>query len=193
MAGTPTTELTRCTWADSDSLMQAYHDTEWGVPVHDDHQLFEMLTLEGAQAGLSWSTILRRRAGYRAAFADFDIDRVARFEPSDVERLLTQAEIIRNRQKVVSTIENARRILEVQREHGSFDRYLWSFVPNGQPIVSRPTSLGQLPAETTESKALSKALKQRGFGFVGPTSCYAFMQSVGMVDDHMVSCFRARA
>jgi len=172
--------------------MQAYHDDEWGVPLHDDRKLFELLTLEGAQAGLSWSTILRRREGYRAAFEGFDIDKVANFEPSDVERLLTNTNIIRNRQKIVSTIENARRTRAVQDDHGSFDAYLWSFVPNGQPIVRRPTTLGEYPAETDESRALSKALKKRGFGFVGPTICYAFMQSVGMADDHMATCFRAR-
>jgi DNA-3-methyladenine glycosylase I len=187
------TELTRCTWAGSDPLMQAYHDTEWGVPLHDDQQLFEMLTLEGAQAGLSWSTILRRRAGYRAAFEDFQIARVARFEPKDVERLLAEADIIRNKQKIVSTVANARAILDVQREYGSFDRYLWSFVPNAEPIVRPRTALSDLPAETDESKALSKSLKKRGFGFVGPTICYAFMQAVGMANDHMASCFRARA
>ena len=169
-----------------------YHDREWGVPVHDDRHLFEMLTLEGAQAGLSWSTILRRREGYRAAFLNFAIDQVAAFEPSDIERLLREGEIIRNRQKVVSTVENARRILEVQREEGSFDRYLWSFVPNGEPIVNRPRSMGERPSETELSRALSKALKKRGFGFVGPTICYAFMQTVGLIDDHLASCFRAR-
>jgi DNA-3-methyladenine glycosylase I len=187
------TELVRCTWADSDPLMQAYHDGEWGVPVHDDRHLFEMLTLEGAQAGLSWSTILRRRAGYRTAFEDFQIPEVARFESKDVDRLLADADIIRNRQKIASTIGNARAILEVQREHGSFDRYLWSFVPNGEPIVRPRTALADLPAETDESRALSKALKKRGFAFVGPTICYAFMQTVGMANDHMASCFRARA
>ena len=139
--------------------MQAHHDEEWGIPLHDDRKLFELLTLEGAQAGLSWSTILRRREGYRAAFANFDIARVASFEPGDVERLLTNGDIIRNRQKIVSTVENARRVRAVQDEYGSFDAYLWSFVPNGQPIVRRPTTLGELPAETNESRALSKALK----------------------------------
>jgi len=173
--------------------MQQYHDAEWGVPVHDDRLLFEMLTLEGAQAGLSWSTILRRRDGYRTAFMNFDIEQVARFAPSEIERLLREGEIIRNRQKIVSTVENARRVLEVQAEHGSFDRYLWSFVPNGEPIVSRPRTVGDLPSETDASRALSKALKKRGFSFVGPTICYAFMQSVGLVDDHQVDCFRARA
>ncbi len=183
-------EIIRCEWAGSDPLMQAYHDDEWGLPLHDDRKLFELLTLEGAQAGLSWSTILRRRDGYRAAFADFDIEAVAAFTPHDVERLLTSADIIRNRQKVVSTIENARRSLEAQREHGSLDRYLWTFVPNGAPIVNNPHKLGDLPALTPESIAMSKALKKRGFGFVGPTICYAFMQAAGLVDDHTATCFR---
>jgi DNA-3-methyladenine glycosylase I len=186
-------ELDRCAWAGSDPLMQAYHDQEWGVPEHDDRKLFELLTLEGAQAGLSWSTILRRREGYRAAFADFDINTVAAFTLEDVERLLTTADIIRNRQKVVATIENARQTVEVQREYGSLDRYLWSFVPNGQPIVSRPKSLGELPGQTGESLAMSKALKKRGFGFVGPTICYAFMQATGLVDDHFATCFRSQS
>jgi len=186
-------EIVRCTWVGSDPLMQAYHDTEWGVPLHDDQKLFEMLTLEGAQAGLSWSTILRRREGYRVAFENFQIDTVAGFGAKDVERLLSDPDIIRNRQKIVSTIANAQAIQEVQREHGSLDRYLWSFVPNGEPIVRPRTGLADLPAETDESRALSKALKKRGFGFVGPTICYAFMQTVGMANDHMLSCFRARA
>jgi DNA-3-methyladenine glycosylase I len=183
-------ELARCEWAGSDPLMQTYHDLEWGVPLHDDRQLFELLTLEGAQAGLSWSTILRRRDGYRAAFAEFDIPAVAAFAQRDIDRILGQANVVRNRQKVVSTVANARRILDVQREHGSFDVYLWSFVPNGQPIVNHPKALGELPAQTAESVTLSKALKKRGFGFVGPTICYAFMQSAGLVDDHVLTCFR---
>lgn len=183
-------ELRRCEWAGTDPLMVAHHDNEWGVPLHDDRGLFELLTLEGAQAGLSWSTILRRRSGYRAAFADFDIQRVAAFTDADVERLLLEAAIVRNRQKVLSTVANARRVLEVQREFGSLDRYLWSFVPNGQPIVNSPTKLGELPAQTSESQALSKALRKRGFSFVGPTICYAFMQSAGLVNDHTTFCFR---
>jgi DNA-3-methyladenine glycosylase I len=171
--------------------MLAYHDEEWGVPSHDDRHLFELLTLEGAQAGLSWSTILRKREGYRKAFAGFDPTKVARFGPKDVERLLGDPGIVRNRLKVESTLENARRVLEVQDELGSFDAYLWGFV-DGEPIVGGWRSLSELPAETPLSKALSKDLKKRGFRFVGPTSVYAFMQSVGMVDDHTVDCFRFR-
>jgi DNA-3-methyladenine glycosylase I len=169
--------------------MVAYHDDEWGVPSHDDRHLFELLTLEGAQAGLSWSTILRKRDGYRHAFADFDAGVVARFGPKDVERLLADPGIVRNRMKVESTIENARRVLDVQAERGSLDAYLWAFV-DGEPIVNAWRTLGELPAETPLSKAISKDLKKRGFRFVGPTSVYAFMQSVGMVDDHTVVCFR---
>jgi DNA-3-methyladenine glycosylase I len=171
--------------------MLAYHDEEWGVPSHDDRHLFELLTLEGAQAGLSWSTILRKREGYRKAFAGFDPAKVAGFGPKDVERLLGDPGIVRNRLKVESTLENAGRVLEVQDELGSFDAYLWGFV-DGEPIVGGWRSLSELPAETPLSKALSKDLKKRGFRFVGPTSVYAFMQSVGMVDDHTVDCFRFR-
>jgi DNA-3-methyladenine glycosylase I len=180
------TELSRCEWAGDDPLMLTYHDQEWGVPLHDDRMLFELLTLEGAQAGLSWSTILRRREGYRAAFAGFDIGRVAAFEQADVERLLQDGGIIRNRQKILSTIENARRV----RELNSFDQLVWTFVPNGRPIVNGPTRLGDLPAETTESQTMSKALRKRGFSFVGPTICYAFMQAAGLVNDHVRTCFR---
>jgi DNA-3-methyladenine glycosylase I len=172
--------------------MLAYHDEEWGVPSHDDRHLFELLTLEGAQAGLSWSTILRKREGYRKAFAGFDPAKVARFGPKDVERLLGDPGIVRNRLKVESTLENARRVLEVQDELGSFDAYLWGFV-DGEPIVGGWRSLSELPAETPLSKTLSKDLKKRGFRFVGPTIMYAFMQTVGIVDDHTVDCFRFRA
>jgi DNA-3-methyladenine glycosylase I len=171
--------------------MTAHHDEEWGVPSHDDQHLFELLTLEGAQAGLSWSTILRKREGYRLAFADFDPVAVARFGPSDVERLLADPGIVRNRLKIESTIANAPRVLEVQREHGSFAAYLWEFV-GGAPIVGGWRSMAELPAETDLSRALSKDLKRRGFRFVGPTVCYAFMQSVGLVNDHTVDCFRFR-
>ena len=182
--------LTRCEWAaGSDELMLAYHDEEWGVPSHDDRHLFEMLTLEGAQAGLSWSTILRKREGYRQAFAGFDPELVARFTETDVERLLADPGIIRNRLKVESTIVNAGRVLDLQAELGSLDAYLWAFV-DGAPIVNAWRTLSELPAETELSRALSKDLKRRGFRFVGPTSCYAFMQTVGMVDDHTVDCFR---
>jgi DNA-3-methyladenine glycosylase I len=182
--------VTRCQWAaGGDELMLAYHDEEWGVPSRDDRHLFEMLTLEGAQAGLSWSTILRKRAGYRRAFAAFDPQVVARFTAKDVERLLADPGIVRNRLKVESTIANAARVLETQASEGSFGAYLWSFV-DGEPIVNRWTALEELPAETEHSRALSKDLKRRGFRFVGPTVCYAFMQAVGMVDDHTVDCFR---
>ncbi len=183
-------ELKRCEWAGDDPLMLAYHDEEWGVPLHDDPALFELLTLEGAQAGLSWTTILRRREGYRAAFAQFAIERVATLTNADVERLLQDGGIIRNRQKILSTIGNAQRVVEAQRELGSFDRLVWSFVPDGQPIVSQYSRLGELPAETAESRAMSKALRKRGFSFVGPTICYAFMQSAGLANDHTTSCFR---
>jgi DNA-3-methyladenine glycosylase I len=182
----------RCEWAPTnDPLYLAYHDTEWGVPSHDDRHLYEMLTLEGAQAGLSWSTILRKRDGYRHAFAQFDARKVARFDSRKVERLLQDPGIVRNRLKVESTINNARRVLEVQKEFGSFDAYIWQFV-DGEPIVNRWRRLADIPAETAESKAMSKDLKKRGFRFVGPTVCYAFMQSVGMVNDHVTSCFRYR-
>jgi len=169
--------------------MLAHHDDEWGVPSHDDRHLYEMLTLEGAQAGLSWSTILHKREGYRRAFAGFDPQVVARYTREDVERLLDDPGIVRNRLKVESTVSNAARVLEVQAELGSLDAYFWAFV-DGQPIVNRRRSLSELPAETDLSKAISKDLKRRGFRFIGPTVMYAFMQSVGMVDDHMVGCFR---
>ena len=182
--------VTRCEWATGESeLMVAYHDEEWGFPSHDDVHLFEMLTLEGAQAGLSWSTILNKREGYRRAFAGFDPASVARFGPKDVDRLLADPGIVRNRLKVESTIENAARLLEVQESEGSFDAYLWAFV-EGEPIVNRWRTMSELPAETDLSKTISKDLKRRGFRFVGPTSVYAFMQTVGMVDDHTVDCFR---
>jgi DNA-3-methyladenine glycosylase I len=169
--------------------MLAYHDEEWGVASHDDRHLFELLTLEGAQAGLSWSTILRKREGYRRAFGGFDPQKVARFASKDVERLLDDPGIVRNRLKVESAISNAARMLEVQRELGSFDAYLWSFV-DGKPIVGGFRTLQELPAETDLSRTLSRDLKRRGFRFVGPTICYAFMQAVGIVNDHVVDCFR---
>ena len=181
--------VTRCEWATVSELMVAYHDEEWGVPSHDDVRLFEMLTLEGAQAGLSWSTILNKREGYRRAFAGFDPAVVARFGPKDVERLLADPGIVRNRLKVESTVNNAARVLEVQESEGSFDAYLWSFV-GGEPIVNRWRDMGEIPAETDLSKTVSNDLKRRGFRFVGPTGIYAFMQTIGMVDDHTVDCFR---
>jgi DNA-3-methyladenine glycosylase I len=181
----------RCAWA-RDPLDIRYHDEEWGVPVHDDRTLFEFLTLEGAQAGLSWVTILRKRQGYRRAFVAFDPGRVARFSTSRVERLLGDSGIVRNRAKIEATIGNARAFLAVQREHGSFDAYVWRFV-GGTPLENAWRSMKQVPAETDVSRALSKDLAKRGFRFVGPTICYAFMQAVGMVNDHLVDCFRRRA
>ena len=182
--------MRRCAWAPVDNASYlAYHDEEWGVPVHDDRRLFEMLTLEGAQAGLSWSTILNKREGYRRAFADFDPGTVARFSGRKVERLLADPSIVRNRMKVESTINNARQVLTVQEEDGSLEAYLWSFV-GGSPRVNRFRSLGDIPPETPESKAMSKDLKRRGFRFVGPTVCYAFMQACGLVMDHVASCYR---
>jgi DNA-3-methyladenine glycosylase I len=177
----------RCPWAGDDPLMIRYHDEEWGRPVHDDRVLFEFLVLEGAQAGLSWSTILRKREGYRRAFARFDPRKVARFGARDVRRLLGDDGIVRNRLKIEAAIENARRVLEVAREVGSFDRYLWTFV-GGRPLRRRPKTMRDVPATTPESDALSKDLKRRGFKFVGSTIVYAFMQAVGMVDDHVAGC-----
>ena len=182
--------MTRCAWAPAgDPLYVAYHDEEWGVPSHDDRHLYEMLVLEGAQAGLSWSTILHKREGYRRAFAGFEPEAVARFGQADTERLLQDSGIVRNRLKVASAISNARCVLEVQEAEGSLAAYLWSFV-GGRPIVGKFRELGDIPTETAESRAMSKDLKRRGFRFVGPTACYAFMQSTGMVNDHVTSCFR---
>jgi len=172
-----------------DPLYVAYHDEEWGVPSHDDRHLFEMLVLEGAQAGLSWSTILHKRESYRRAFSGFDAERVARFGDRDVERLLGDAGIVRNRLKVTAAIDNARAVRAVKEERGSLADYLWEFV-GGEPIVGRFVALGEIPAETDESRAMSKDLKRRGFRFVGPTICYAFMQATGLVNDHVTSCFR---
>jgi DNA-3-methyladenine glycosylase I len=184
------TEPRRCAWAeDGDELMLEHHDREWGVPSHDDRHLFELLTLEGAQAGLSWSTILHKREGYRRAFADFDAAAVARFGTKDVERLLADPGIVRNRLKIESAIGNAARVLEVRDERGSFAAYLWGFV-DGEPVVGGWGEVAEIPAETELSRTLSRDLKRRGFSFVGPTICYAFMQSVGLVDDHTVDCFR---
>jgi DNA-3-methyladenine glycosylase I len=169
--------------------MLAYHDEEWGVPSHDDRHLFEMLVLEGAQAGLSWQTILNKREGYRRAFTGFDVAKVARYDARKIERLLADRAIVRNRLKVNSAVTNARAIRDVQRDEGSLDAYLWAFV-GGAPKVNRRRRLGDTPSETEESRAMSKALKARGFAFVGPTVCYAFMQATGMVNDHLTSCFR---
>ena len=184
------TATRRCDWvAESDALSVAYHDEEWGVPSHDETHLFELLVLEGAQAGLAWSTILRKREGYRHAFAGFDAETVARFHPGDVERLLGDAGIVRNRAKIEAAIANARATLAVRAEVGSLDAYLWSFV-GGEPIRNAWRTVREVPAETTESRALSRELKRRGFRFVGPTICYAFMQAAGLVNDHTVECFR---
>jgi DNA-3-methyladenine glycosylase I len=184
--------VTRCGWVPVDQPRYlAYHDEEWSVPSHDDRHLFEMLTLEGAQAGLSWSTILNKREGYRRAFADFDAEEVARFTLPKVERLMLDPSIVRNRLKIESTVNNAARVLEVRREFGSLDAYLWSFV-DGKPIRGRWSKLGEIPAETAESKSMSKDLKRRGFRFVGPPVCNAFMQATGLVEDQVVGCFRYR-
>jgi DNA-3-methyladenine glycosylase I len=180
----------RCDWVPvGDAAYVAYHDLEWGVPSREDRHLFEMLTLEGAQAGLSWATILGKRDGYRRAFADFDVRRVARFDRRHIERLLRDPGIVRNRMKVESTVNNARRLLEVRKELGDVAGYLWQFV-DGAPIVGKWRSISEIPAATAESEAMSKDLKRRGFRFVGPTVCYAFMQGVGMVNDHTTTCFR---
>jgi DNA-3-methyladenine glycosylase I len=185
-----TKEVSRCAWAQT-PLSIAYHDEEWGVPVHDDVVLFEFITLEGAQAGLSWETILRKRDAYRDAFAGFDPAQVARFTPARVEKLMQDPGIVRNRLKIASTISNASAFLAVQREFGSFDKYVWRFV-GGKPIVNRRRSMKEVPVKTPASDALSKDLLQRGFRFVGSTICYAFMQAVGLVDDHTDDCFRRR-
>jgi DNA-3-methyladenine glycosylase I len=185
MPGTPP----RCPWADGSTLYAAYHDDEWGVPVHDDRVFYEFLVLEAAQAGLSWSTILNKREGYRTAFGGFDPARVSRFDARHVARLMTNAAIVRNRLKIESAVGNARAYLALQREFGSFDRYVWAFV-GGMPRVNRWHSLADVPARTAQSDALSKDLRKRGFRFVGPTIVYAFMQATGLVNDHLVSCHR---
>jgi DNA-3-methyladenine glycosylase I len=187
----PRTEPTRCFWA-RDPLDVVYHDREWGVPVRDDRRLFEFLLLEGAQAGLSWITILKKRAAYRRAFAGFDPGKVARFDAGDVRRLLGDAGIVRNRAKIDAAVANARAFLAVAAEHGSFARYVWDFV-GGRALQGRRRSRRDVPAETELSRALSKDLRRRGFRFVGPTICYAFMQAVGLVNDHTRDCFRYRA
>jgi DNA-3-methyladenine glycosylase I len=183
-------EPVRCAWAPlGDPRYLAYHDREWGTPSHDDRHLFEMLVLEGAQAGLSWTTILNKRDGYHAAFAQFDPAAVAKFDRRTIERLLGDPSIVRNRAKVESAVANARATLAMQREAGSLDAYLWSFV-GGAPVVNRWRTMDQIPSETHESKVMSADLKRRGFRFVGPTVCYAFMQATGMVQDHILTCFR---
>jgi DNA-3-methyladenine glycosylase I len=181
----PTKDLIRCSWAGTDPLNMDYHDNEWGKEVHDDKKLFEFLILESAQAGLSWITILRRREGYRKAFADFDVHKVAAFTADDVERLMQDTGIIRNRLKISSAIKNAKLFIEVQKEFGSFDKYLYSFMPDGKPIINHPD---KIPASTPISDAISKDMKKRGFTFFGTTICYAHMQATGMVNDHIDSC-----
>ena len=181
--------MARCSWAEGNPLMCSYHDTEWGVPLHDDQKLFEFLVLEGAQAGLSWDTILRKREHYRQAFDNFDAAAVARYTDRDIERLLGNAGIVRNRRKIESAITNARGFLAVQEEFGSFDAYIWRFV-GGKPIRNTFVQLAEIPASSPEAEAMSKDLRKRGFSFVGPTICYAHMQATGMVNDHLVTCFR---
>ena len=182
--------IPRCPWAADDPQMIEYHDAEWGVPVHERRRLFEMLTLEGAQAGLSWSTILRKRNGYRAAFSGFNPARVARFGAREVRRLMSDERIVRNRLKIESTVTNARALLRLEQEVGPFDRFVWGFV-GGRPMRRRPRTPREVPATSVESDALSKALRGLGFRFVGSTICYAFMQACGLVDDHVATCFRA--
>jgi DNA-3-methyladenine glycosylase I len=181
--------MKRCAWAENDPLIERYHDAEWGVPLHDDRRLFELLILEGAQAGLSWSTILRKRDAYRRAFDGFDPAIVARYGKANVRSLLADSGIVRNRLKIESTISNAAAFLEVSEEFGSFDAYIWRFV-GGEPVVHRPRNMKQVPPRTALSDALSRDLKKRGFRFVGSTICYAFMQAAGIVNDHLVGCFR---
>jgi DNA-3-methyladenine glycosylase I len=190
MGGRPP-RRTRCAWAGDDPLYRAYHDREWGVPAHDDRRLFEFLVLEGAQAGLSWLVVLRKRGGYRRAFAGFDPRRVARFDRARIARLLRDPGIVRNRLKIESAVLNARAFLAVQREFGSFDRFIWGLVGGRPRLNAWPTSR-RVPARTRESDAMSRELKRRGFRFVGSTICYAFMQAVGMVNDHTADCFRHR-
>jgi DNA-3-methyladenine glycosylase I len=184
----PSDTRQRCSWATTPAMI-AYHDAEWGVPQHDDRVLFEFLILEGAQAGLSWSTILAKRDAYRKAFSGFDPQRVAKYDPKKMKQLMANAGIVRNRLKIAATVQNARAFLAVQKEFGSFDRYVWQFV-GGKPIINMLSASSQLQARTEESDKMSRDLLKRGFKFVGPTICYAFMQAVGMVNDHLVTCFR---
>ena len=179
----------RCAWSTEDPLYIAYHDDEWGLPLHDDRLLFEFLVLEGAQAGLSWITILKKRDNYRKAFDNFDCETVASYTEKDITRLMADSGIVRNRRKIESAIKNAQGVLKIQKEFGSLDTYLWGFV-NGQPIQNEWKSMAELPAKTELSEKMSKDLKKRGFNFVGPTICYAFMQAIGMVNDHTTDCFR---
>lgn len=181
--------VTRCGWTTTDTLYIKYHDEEWGTPVHDDRKLFEMLILEGAQAGLSWITILRKRENYRKAFDKFDAKKIAKYDSKKVKGLLQNEGIVRNKLKIAATIQNAKLFLDVQKEFGSFDKYIWQFV-GGKPIVNEWKSIKEIPPKTNESDAMSKDLQKRGFKFVGSTICYAFMQAVGMVNDHTTNCFR---
>ena len=181
--------IRRCDWCETNDLMRRYHDTEWGVPVHDDRRHFEFLVLDTFQAGLSWNIILQKREGFRSAFAGFDPQAIARFESKDVERLLGDTSIVRNRRKIEATLRNARAFLDLQARFGSFDALVWRFV-EGAPIVHRFETPSELPAESVQSQAMSKELKRLGFGFVGYTTCYAYMQAAGMINDHLVGCFR---
>ena len=183
------TELTRCAWPGNDPLMLQYHDQEWGVPLHDDRKLFEFLLLDGAQAGLSWQTILRKREGYRRAFDNFDPHRIAQYGDADVARLLADAGIVRNRRKIAAAIGNAQACLRVVEAEGSFASFIWSFV-GGATLDCRRSTMDEIPATSSESEAMSKELRRRGFRFVGPTICYAFMQAAGLVNDHVTACFR---
>jgi DNA-3-methyladenine glycosylase I len=180
--------INRCEWGNNESMVK-YHDNEWGLPIHDDRALFEFIILEGAQAGLSWSTILKRREGYQKAFKNFDALKIAAFKDSDIESLMNNSNIIRNRLKINSAISGAKAFLEIQKEYGSFDRYIWSFVQD-KPKVNKIKKMKEIPVFTNEAKELSEDLKKKGFNFVGPTICYAFMQAVGMVNDHEIDCFR---
>jgi DNA-3-methyladenine glycosylase I len=185
-------EKKRCAWVSDDPLYRAYHDKEWGVPCYDDRALFELLILEGAQAGLSWITILKKRENYRRLFNNFDAEKIACYRPRKIEKLLQDPGIVRNRLKLESTVSNAQAFLELQKEADGFSGFIWSFV-DGKPIRNRPRTMKQVPVSTPESDALSKALKKRGFKFVGTTICYAFMQAAGLVDDHTVDCFRCHS
>ncbi|MCU4165937.1 DNA-3-methyladenine glycosylase I [Carboxylicivirga caseinilyticus] len=180
---------TRCNWVDQTELMQKYHDEEWGVPLHDDDKLFEFMVLDAFQAGLSWSTILKKREGFRRAFDGFNAVKIANYDNAKVEELMQDESIIRNRQKIVATIKNAKAFLRIQKEHGSFDKYIWQFTGH-QTIKNHYSDSKELPATSPESIAMSKALKKEGFAFVGPTICYAFMQAAGMINDHLTTCFR---
>jgi DNA-3-methyladenine glycosylase I len=180
-----------CGWGEGDPLMTTYHDEEWGLPVHDDRKHFELIVLEGAQAGLSWRTVLHRREAYKEAFDDFDPTKVASYRQADMNRILNHPGVIRNRRKIDSAISNARAFVAVQREYGNFDSYIWGFV-GGRQMVNAFTSFKEMPSETDESRAMSRDLRKRGFNFVGPTICYAYMQAAGLVNDHLTKCFRWR-